>query len=586
MIKIPRLFLLFCLLAPPVIANASTVSHWVNESNQHSQILLKVMATYEPENASQFGVDGFDKAISNVTQANEQQQIEDLASAIVALKKQLAIASTSQSKVKQDLVILIDAGNQAIAGIKLKNKHLKYYQNIPSLIYNGLRNLLDPQNSPEQHQAALTRLNKYTGSTRGYTPLLTQAIARMKADLATTNKQSPIKQQVSQHLNSIDTLLSEISQLFQRYNIEGYRPALQKLKQQAVQYKMFLKSQILPHAREDFRLPTELYQFNLKQYGIDMPLDQLQSRARVEFKQLQNNMNGLARQIAQRKDFPINDYRYVLKRLKSEQITGDKILPFFREKNDVLEAIIKKNNIVSLPKRALNIRIASNAESAMVPAPFMKPPRLIHNTGEIGEFVLPLKLPTGQNGEQVSIDDFTYEAAAWPLSAHEARPGHELQFAAMVENGVSIARMLFAFNSVNVEGWALYMEEEVKPFLTLEGQFATNWSRLIRSARVLLDIGLNTGSITKDQALRILTDDIVLSTAMAQSELDRYSIRSPGQAISYFNGYCRLMDLRVETELLMQDAFDQKKYHDFLLAQGLLPPALLRNAVMTEFISQ
>jgi uncharacterized protein (DUF885 family) len=30
--------------------------------------------------------------------------------------------------------------------------------------------------------------------------------------------------------------------------------------------------------------------------------------------------------------------------------------------------------------------------------------------------------------------------------------------------------------------------------------------------------------------------------------------------------------------------FDQKKFHDFILAQGLLPPHLMRKAVMEEFV--
>jgi hypothetical protein len=30
--------------------------------------------------------------------------------------------------------------------------------------------------------------------------------------------------------------------------------------------------------------------------------------------------------------------------------------------------------------------------------------------------------------------------------------------------------------------------------------------------------------------------------------------------------------------------FDQKKFHDFILAQGLLPPDLMRQAVMENFV--
>jgi uncharacterized protein (DUF885 family) len=184
------------------------------------------------------------------------------------------------------------------------------------------------------------------------------------------------------------------------------------------------------------------------------------------------------------------------------------------------------------------------------------------------------------------MDDFTFRAIAWPLTVHEGRPGHELQFASMVEKGVSLARVLFALNSVNVEGWALYMENEMIPFLPLEGQFTTLWSRLARSARAFLDPGLQTGKITREQAMKILREDVCLSPALAESELERYTFRAPGQATSYYCGYARMIELRVDTELLLVDRFDRKAYHDFILSQGALSPALLRKAAMNEFASE
>ena len=38
------------------------------------------------------------------------------------------------------------------------------------------------------------------------------------------------------------------------------------------------------------------------------------------------------------------------------------------------------------------------------------------------------------------------------------------------------------------------------------------------------------------------------------------------------------------TILALREQFDQQAFHDFVLAQGLLPPELLSQAVMTEFV--
>ena len=71
---------------------------------------------------------------------------------------------------------------------------------------------------------------------------------------------------------------------------------------------------------------------------------------------------------------------------------------------------------------------------------------------------------------------------------------------------------------------------------------------------------------------------------MPGSELDRYSFNMPGQAASYFYGYGRIMELRMEAELALDNAFDRFAFNNFLLDQGPLPPNLLAKAVRDQFI--
>jgi uncharacterized protein (DUF885 family) len=295
-------------------------------------------------------------------------------------------------------------------------------------------------------------------------------------------------------------------------------------------------------------------------------------------------MEALAPRVAQEKGLAVTDYRGVLRELKKKQITGEAILPFFQKRIAALEEIIRREKIVSLPDRPMKFRVASEAESVASPAPYMQPPRLIGNTGQMGEFVLPLRVPGQEGQNKLQLDDFTYDAFAWPVTAHEGRPGHDLQFASLIENGVSKARAIFAQNGVNVEGWALYAEAEVKPYLPLDGQLAALQSRLARAARAILDPSLQQGTVTREEALRVLREDVGLSEGLALQEVQRYTFRGPGQATTYFAGYCRLMELRAEVERILGPKFDRRRYHDFLLAQGLLPPKLLRQAVYEKFI--
>jgi uncharacterized protein (DUF885 family) len=158
-----------------------------------------------------------------------------------------------------------------------------------------------------------------------------------------------------------------------------------------------------------------------------------------------------------------------------------------------------------------------------------------------------------------------------------------MQFAKMLEAGVSIPRAVFAFNSTNVEGWGLYAEWMMLPYMPAEGQLISLQFRLLRAARAFLDPELHMGRVTPDEARRVLREDVGLSPAMTESEVERYMFRSPGQATSYFYGYTQLQELRTATERAMGSRFNPREFHDYILAQGLLPPALLKAAVLEHF---
>ena len=126
----------------------------------------------------------------------------------------------------------------------------------------------------------------------------------------------------------------------------------------------------------------------------------------------------------------------------------------------------------------------------------------------------------------------------------------------------------------------------MKPHEPLDGQLAALQHRLMRAARAFLDPGLQLGTITREEALRVLQEDVVLSPGMANQEVDRYTFRAPGQATSYFVGYQRLLELRTDVERALGKSFDRQKYHDFVLAQGMLTPRMLRKAVMEQFVPE
>lgn len=560
-----------------------TTPEWVKTSNANAQVLLAVMAKYAPEQAGFFGVSGFDAEVTNLSPGYDERSMADTRKAIETLRGRLA--AEKDPNVRQDLEILIAAADRNVRGNELSRRYDLPYFNVSGTVFQGLRALLDEQVAPERRAMALTRLRRYAGAEKGTTPIAVLAEARVRERLSDPKLRGPFKDELEKELANSATYLDGVGKLFQKFQIAGYEAPLAELKKQIAAYEAFLRKEVAPRARSDFRLPAEMYAYALEQSGVDMPVEELQSRAKTAFREIQNQMQALAPRVAKEKGFTATGYRDVIRELKKQQLVGEAILPHYQSRIRDLERIIRDHGIVTLPSREMQILLASEAESAAIPAPNMRPPRLLGNTGEKGTFVLPLRVPS-KDASQSAFDDFTFDAASWTLTAHEGRPGHELQFSAVIEKGVSIARALFALNSTNAEGWGLYAEAEAQPYEPLGGQLIALQHRLMRAARAFLDPGLQLGTVSREDATRVLQEEVVLSPAMALQEVERYTFRAPGQAPSYFVGYSRLMELRTDAETRLGAQFDRKRFNDFVLAQGLLPPRLIRKAVMEEFVPQ
>lgn len=553
---------------------------WVVKSNENARLLLDVMARYSPESAGNLGVSGLDEKITIPDVHNRERARHDTRAVLAIFKDRLD--KEKDPLVKQDLEILIAEGEKNIRAMDAYENELLPYLNAGQLIFSGMRGLLDDQVAPERRPAALVRLKRYSGLEPGYTATTVLAENLFREKLKTPGLLGPAKEQVSQDITNMNSYVTGIGLLLEKYKIAGYEDAYAKLKGQFDEYNTFLKDEVLAKARTDFRLPPELYRINLEQVGADYTADELARLGHLGFNEIQSDMQKLAKQIAAARNMKSADYRDVIRELKKEQIAADQVMPMYHERLAEIEGIIRKQHLVTLPERPCLIRLASAAETAQQPAPHMVPPRLIGNTGERGQFVLPGGT-VGADGKPLKYDDFTFSAASWTLTAHEARPGHELQFAAMVERGISQARAIFALNSTNVEGWGLYAEWITLPYMPDEGKLISLQFRLMRAARAFLDPELQAGKVTPQQALDLLQNDVVLSKAFATEEVDRYTFRSPGQAVAYFDGYTRLREIRTAVEQEQGAGFDALKFHDFILSQGLLPPSVLKKAALQEF---
>ena len=557
----------------------------IRRSDELAEPVVALYVLAAPEVASSLGLTQADAHTSDFREGRRDRIRE--AAFRTAETLRAAESAETDSRVAEDVAILLRAVDDVVRTIEVRDAHLVELIDVARLAFTGIRVLLDEQNPAERKRLALVRLRRYAGLADGTLPLAQTAQAETRARLALERLAGPYVVAVRTALALGPVLLEGIGELLHGSGLDGWEDAYHTFREQCTEYARFVETELLPRARSDHRLPPEVYAFELRTVGVDIAPAELAARAHAAFDAIRAEMQALAPRVAAERGFASNDYRDVIRDLKREQIRGgaDAIVTFYRERLEAIEAVVRREALVTLPERPARIRVASLAESAEMPAAHMNPAPLVGNTGQVGEFVLPLDVPPAAGETAIErSDDFTHDAVTWTLVAHEARPGHEVQFDRMLEGGQSLARAVFAFNSVNVEGWALYAEHVMLPYMPLAGQLCSLQMRLHRAARAFLDPELQSGERTPAEVQDFLEREIVYSPPFARSEVERYTFRSPGQATSYFYGYAKLLALRDETQALLGARFDRRAFHDFILDQGLVPPDALRAAVLGRFV--
>ena len=159
---------------------------------------------------------------------------------------------------------------------------------------------------------------------------------------------------------------------------------------------------------------------------------------------------------------------------------------------------------------------------------------------------------------------------------HEGLPGHHLQMGLLAENTAlhPIRRgqtwlSTFALTAY-VEGWAEYAAglcDEIGMYTDPRDRYGRMISERFHAARMVVDTGLNVLGWSLDQAAAWLRESGFMSESEIASELLRYAVDDPGQALAYHVGHWYLRELRGTRDI--------REFHDAVLANGPLPLRIL-----------
>ncbi|MDX5346499.1 MAG: DUF885 domain-containing protein, partial [Hymenobacteraceae bacterium] len=173
-------------------------------------------------------------------------------------------------------------------------------------------------------------------------------------------------------------------------------------------------------------------------------------------------------------------------------------------------------------------------------------------------------------------------AMEW-MFLNDGPPGHHYQ-ASLREQLRS--RPAFAsefFYPGNVEGWGAYVEnygKELGLYQKPEQELGKWEWDLVRSARVVLDVGIHYKGWSKEQALAYWKQNVPGQEQIADREVTR-CINWAGQVLSYKVGEKVIKELLAARKATEGNKFDIRKFHDDYLKQGSLPLEVMQQALVT-----
>ena len=137
----------------------------------------------------------------------------------------------------------------------------------------------------------------------------------------------------------------------------------------------------------------------------------------------------------------------------------------------------------------------------------------------------------------------------------------------------------FASYSVFSEGWALYTEslgEELGLYKDPYQKLAALKSELFRSIRLVTDVALHTGKMTREESIKYMMEKGGRAEQGSVSETERY-MANPGQALSYKTGELKIKELKAKYQKQLGARFKIKNFHDALLSVGSVPLIILES---------
>jgi uncharacterized protein (DUF885 family) len=352
-------------------------------------------------------------------------------------------------------------------------------------------------------------------------------------------------------------------------------------------YQEWLKSDLLPRSKGDFRIGAETFAKKLRyEEMVDMPLDRLLEIGMADLRKNQAEFQRVAKEVD-----PNKTATEVLAELVAIHPAPDKLLQAFRDTFDGLVAFINTRHIVALPtdsrptlQETPPFERATTFASTDTPGPFEK-------VAKESYFNVTLPGPNDTPEEINGLMEGFNVGTIVSISIHEAFPGHFVQFLYTPSTPTKLRKVIVAAS--NAEGWAHYCEQMMfdegyaqpgagakdlrESRLIRLGQLQ---EALLRDARFVAGIRMHRGDMSFDQAVDFFNKEGYQSKKSASVETKRGT--SDPTYLYYTLGKLQIFKLREDVRRKHGSAFSLESFHNAFLKQGYPPIVIVRRALLGD----
>ena len=377
--------------------------------------------------------------------------------------------------------------------------------------------------------------------------------------------------------NSRVLLGEELPAYIMANSLQQLEPLVREAGAELERYITFLRDELPKKPAGDFAIGPDLYNALLKeQYLLGYDADSLYAFGWAQFNATVKELEQLAATMK-----PGSTWQELAREIKNEYPEPHSMIEVHQEWVNKTRDHVLQHNLIPIPWKE-RVKVVARA-------PYLR------KTSYYGHFSFARKKdadsiytsemhinPFEDQWDEKKKMEYLVEhdwGVIMVTAPHETYAGHHIQGLYQVNN----PRKLRRENSISIfsEGWGLYNEQlfrETGFFPNDKIRLRQLQLRLWRNARVIYDVGMHTGKMSYDDAVKLMTEGVGFLQWASQLEIDASSA-SPGYFIGYFTGMMEILRMREDYRRLKGEQFTLSGFHEKLLKAGSMPIVLMREAL-------